>query len=128
MNTNELRGLSLIVIFRQLQPFKMSDSLSKLNKIICRDFYLTQLRSSKSDHLSLRKQHNLLSDNRKRLFAGTLPAIKKLFAGNLLANKKLFIGTHPANANRFKAKIYFTKKIHLLTLLTPAGGRKGPGL
>ena len=84
LNINELTGLSLIVIFRQLQPFKMSDSLSKLNEIICRDFYLTQLSSSKSDHLSLRKQPNLSSDNRKRLSAGTLPANKNLFAGTPL--------------------------------------------
>ena len=40
-------------------------------------------------------------NNRKRLFAGTLPANKNLFAGTLPANKNLFAGTLPANKNLF---------------------------
>ena len=86
LNTNELRGLSLIVIFRQLQPFKMSDSLSKLNKIICRDFYLTQLSSSKSDHLSLRKQHGLLST--RQIYGFTILAIYNSREGALMVQEQ----------------------------------------
>ena len=63
------------------------------------------------------KEHPILiticyyNENRKRLFAGTLPANKKLFAGTLPAFKKLFAGTLPAFKKLFAGTLPANKKL-----------------